>query len=69
MPRPQTLLFAMKLLSVAEDAQQLLTQEEVFEAFANITRNLRDQIEEKLVAEALAKKVDAATKRDPNLVN
>jgi hypothetical protein len=69
MPRPQTLLFALKLLAAAEDAQELLTQEEVLEAFMNITGAIKDGVEQKLMAQALAEKVAAATKRNPNLVN
>ena len=69
MPRPQTLLFALKLLGIAQDAQQMLTQEEILEAFFNITNAIKDGVEQKVAARVLAEKIEAATKRNPNLVN
>ncbi len=54
MPRPQTLLFALKLVAIAEDAKNLLTPEEILEAFYNITGTMKEQIDQQKVTEALA---------------
>jgi hypothetical protein len=69
MPRSQTLAFALKLLGIADDAKQSLTHEEVLEAFLNITRVLEENRQQRQIEQNLAARIEAATKRNPNLVN